>query len=198
MEGVVIDVRKKSDQQNQLSIFGISVENGFNGIVYHAIGVNGAKFVHYVKAKYFVQQTSKLTPALFVIALGTNESMDNPYLDKDFETRVENLVTSLRERNPLSKFLFVTPQQNVQKETINPGVKTIRDKILKFAVENGYAIWDVYAFTGGSASPALWKEKNLLGRDGVHLTRDGYEYQANLLYHALMKGYQGYVSNRHP
>lgn len=198
VSGLVVDAVKVNEQQSQLTIFGISVENGSNGILYHAIGVNGAKFVHYVKAKYFVDQTATLTPALFIIALGTNESIDHPYIDKNFQTHVENLVSDLRERNPLSKFLFITPQQNLQKEIINPGVKTIRDKILSFAVENGYAFWDLYSFTGGASSPLVWKEKNLLRADGVHLSKEGYEYQANLLYHALIKGYQDYVSNRHP
>jgi lysophospholipase L1-like esterase len=198
VDGLVVDVIKESGQQQQLTLFGMSVENGSKGILYHSIGVNGAKFVHYVRAEYFSQQTSRLAPALFVIALGTNESLDNPYIDKNFETHIESLVSQLIEKNPLSKFLFITPQQNLQKEIVNPGVKTIRDKILKFAVENGYAIWDLYTLAGEAASPAVWKKKNLLRADGVHLTIDGYVYQANVLYHALMKGYQDYVSNRHP
>jgi hypothetical protein len=51
---------------------------------------------------------------------------------------------------------------------------------------------------GGESSAQSWSKHALLSADGIHLTKDGYEYQGNLFYHALMKGYNLYVPARHP
>jgi lysophospholipase L1-like esterase len=197
-DGLVVETLRSNETQSQCLLFGINVENGKNGIVYHSIGVNGAKFSHYNQAKYFVSQTSDLQPALFIISLGTNESIEYPYINKNFEQQVDLLITSLQAQNPYARFLFSTPQENLQKDKSNPGVKLIRTMLIKYATENGHAFWDWYQVTGGADSTLKWKTSGFLRADGVHLSKEGYELQGNLLYHALMKGYQEYVSYRHP
>ncbi|MDQ2656561.1 MAG: hypothetical protein M3Y60_03995, partial [Bacteroidota bacterium] len=74
----------------------------------------------------------------------------------------------------------------------------VRSNIIRYAVENGLAFYDLYRAAGGEYSARSWTENSLLSRDGIHLTRDGYEYEGNLFYHALMKAYNFYVPNRHP
>lgn len=196
-----IDIQcvKTNRDQSHATIYGAVLQNSQPGVLYHTIGVNGAKFRHYNDSRLFAGQTKALSPDLFIISLGTNESIDYPHMDKSFSDHVNKFISSLREQNPFAAFIMVTPQDFFhQKSKINPGVQQIREQIIKYAVENGLAFYDMYRATGGEYSASSWTENLLLSRDGVHLTRDGYEYQGNLFYHALMKGYNLYVPHRHP
>jgi lysophospholipase L1-like esterase len=196
---VSLETIKILPAQREATIFGVSFENEQSGILYHAVGVNGAKYAHYNAAKFFAQQTSVLTPEVFIISLGTNESLDYPYLDRNFFHHVEKLITSLQDQNTVAKFILVTPPDAYKKKVKrNPGIQLIRKQILEYAVENGLAFWDMHAVGGGENSADAWKSAGLLRNDGVHFSRDGYEYQGNLLYSAVIKGYNQYVSLRHP
>jgi lysophospholipase L1-like esterase len=199
VSAVTIETFRSTPQQTQATIFGINLENGRNGILYHSIGVNGAKYSHYNAALYFAKQTAALTPDLFIISLGTNEAIEYPYLDKNFSQNVDKFISALRSVNPQAKFILVTPPDAYRRKIKhNPGIASIREQIIQYAVENGFAFWDMYKVAGGDYSADVWKQAGLLRPDGVHFTKDGYEYQANLLYRALMKNYNQYVSLRHP
>ncbi len=194
-----IQSRKANSEQSRAIIYGAVLENSMNGVLYHTIGVNGAKFRHYNQAKYFAQQTEALAADLFIISLGTNESIEYPHLDSNFFSHIERLVATLRKYNPDAAFLLVTPQDAFARKTrINPGIEQVRENIIRCAVENGLAFYDLYRAAGGEFSARSWTDNSLLSRDGIHLTRDGYEYEGNLFYHALMKAYNFYVPNRHP
>lgn len=196
---VTIQLMKANPDQNRAIIYGAILENSMNGILYHTIGVNGAKFMHYNAAEHFAEQTAALKTDVFIISLGTNEAIDYPYLDKNFVSHIDKLVSSLRNNNPMAKFILVTPQDVYQrKNKPNPGIMTIREQIIQYAVENGLAFYDMYRALGGENSAKAWSQSTLLKSDGIHLTKDGYEYQGNLFYHALMKGYNLYVPTRHP
>jgi lysophospholipase L1-like esterase len=199
VNAVTIQSVKANADQTRATIYGAVVENSANGVLYHTIGVNGAKFRHYNEAKYFAEQTADVHPDVFIISLGTNESIEYPYLDKTFPSQIDRLLTSLRMNNPNAAFILVTPQDVFKKKNKpNPGILQVRDMIVQYAVENGLAFYDLYRAMGGENSAKSWTENSLLSRDGIHLTKDGYEYQGNLFFHALMKSYNFYVPNRHP
>jgi lysophospholipase L1-like esterase len=196
---IAFESARQDSLQNQTTIFGMSLENDKPGVLYHVIGVNGAKYVHYQAAKYFTRQTHKLDPALFIISLGTNEALDYPYIDKRLSIYMDNLVSSLHANNPLAKFIIVTPPECFMKRTRkNPGIKKVREILIQYAVENGYAFYDMHEAMGGEGSAERWKDAQLLRADGVHFTKEGYDYQGNLLFHAIIKGYNDYVPVRHP
>ncbi len=185
--------------QTQATLFGINLENGKPGVIYHSIGVNGAKYKHYTVASHFADQTSALLPDLIIISLGTNEALDHPYLDPQFTDYVQVLVQNLKTKNPHAQFLFTTPPDAYRKKTRrNTGIDAIRKKVIAYCDQYNYAYWDLYQIGGGSHSADLWKKNGLLRVDGVHFTKEGYELQGNLLYEAVIKGYNEYVRYRHP
>jgi lysophospholipase L1-like esterase len=185
--------------QTHATIFGISLENGKKGVLYHAIGVNGAKYLHYNEAAYFAEQTVALFPDLFIISLGTNEAIDHPYIDVNLPARIDQLIQSLKSKNPNAAFILTTPPDSFKKKTRrNPGVETVKDIIIRYAEKNRLAYWDLFAAAGGRHSADLYRKYYLLSRDGIHFTKEGYELQGNLFYSALIKSYNTYVSYRHP
>ena len=197
VNAIRINMHKENGQARAL-VYGLVLKNTEPGILYHTIGVNGAKFKHYRQAKHFSEQTRGLDPDVFIISLGTNESIDYPYIDKNFLADIDGLVSDLRKHNPEAEIILATPQEIFRsKGKLNPGVLEVRDMIIRYAVENGLAFYDMYRAMGGAQSALQWSENALLSKDGVHLTRDGYEYQGNLFFHALMKSYNLYVLARH-
>jgi lysophospholipase L1-like esterase len=199
VDAVSFELVRSNPSQTHATLFGVVLENGKPGIEYHAIGVNGAKYEQYNKAEYFAEQMSALKPSLIIVSLGTNESLASPTIDKSFLNHVDSLVTRLSNLNPQAKILLTTPQESFRKRVRpNPGSLIIRNEIIQYAVENGYAFWDSYSIMGGAGSANAWRKAGLLRPDGVHLTIQGYEYQGDLFFNALMKGYNNYVSVRHP
>ena len=196
---IILQTLPPTSLQTQATIFGISLENGKKGILYHAIGVNGAKYKHYNEAAYLAEQTMALHPDLFILSLGTNEALDHPYIDSQLFTYIDKLVQSLRIKNPGAKFILTTPPDSYRKKTRrNPGIELVRDIITRYADQHNLAYWDLYAAAGGSHSADAYNKYNLLQRDGIHFTKEGYELQGNLFYQALIKSYNTYVSYRYP
>ena len=199
VSAINIKTRKTDKEQSRAMIYGAVLENSKSGVLYHTIGVNGAKFKHYNEADHFAKQSAALQTDLFIISLGTNESVDYPYLDKNFFSQIDQLLSELKKNNPGASFLLVTPQDVFMKRNKpNPGIAMVRELLIQYAVENGLAFYDLYRAMGGEHSAVQWTDNLLLSGDGIHLTKDGYEYQGNLFYHALMKGFNSYVPNRHP
>ena len=63
-----------NSEQSNFALNGIVLENDQNGIIYHAIGVNGARFSDYNKCSLFFDQIQALQPDLIIVSLGTNEA----------------------------------------------------------------------------------------------------------------------------
>ncbi len=190
---------RESQEQSHTTLFGVNFENGRPGILYHAVGVNGARYEHYNKADMFALQTSLLKPNLVIISLGTNESAEYPHLKTDFLRQVHTLVNAIRTNNPDAAVLLITPPDAfLRKVKPNPGIEIIRRQILDYAVENGLAFWDMHKVGGGAGAAIHWRESGLLRPDGIHFTREGYALQGKLLYEAIMKSYTRYVGGRYP
>src|SRR5690606_4893127 len=199
VNAVNIQSVKTNESQTKALVYGAVLRNSNNGVLYHTIGVNGAKYKHYNEAKHFASQTAGLKADVFIISLGTNESIDYPNVDRTFTNQVDALVRSLKSYNPKAVFILVTPQDVFRrKNRPNPGIRNVRDQIIRYAVENGLALYDLYRAMGGEDSAKRWSENSLLRPDGVHLTKEVYEYQGNLFYQASIKGYNSYVPDRHP
>jgi lysophospholipase L1-like esterase len=194
---VSLKIFKSLPQQDRITFFGFNFENGRPGVLYHAMGANGAKFKHYLSSEYFVDQSQALKPDLIVLALGTNEALDHPYSDPTFTEHVQTFVQRLKSKNPEAVFLIFIPGESFKrKNKKNPAVLTVREKLMDYATANKLAVYDLYAAGGGSHSATEWRKVELLRDDGVHFTRAGYELQGDMFYLAIMKAYNQYVSDR--
>ncbi len=198
--GIRIQLKKASDGQHHATIFGLSLENGESGVLYHSIGVNGAKYKHYNAATYFASQAGLLAPDLIIISLGTNEALDYPFPDRNLDSHIDELVSALRSYNPGAAFILSTPPPAFRRrDRANPGIGIVREQVISYAVENGFAFWDMFNVMGGDGhGPQQWRQMELLRPDGVHFTKAAYEYHANLLYAAILKGYNDYVLEHRP
>jgi lysophospholipase L1-like esterase len=190
---------RRSDSSSHATLFGFNLQNDSSGVSYHAIGVNGARYMHYNAAGKFAEQTSRLKPDLIIISLGTNESTEFPTPDPALSEHVQKLVNDLSKANPAAKFVLVTPPPAFRnKNRPNSGIETVRNHLIGRSVDNGFSFYDMFLALGGADAPSRWRAKGLLRPDGIHFTKEGYEYQGNLFFDAFMKYYNHYVSLRHP
>jgi lysophospholipase L1-like esterase len=193
---IILRAHKTDSTENNAMIYAINLESLNSGVIYHAVGVNGAEAFQYANAKYFSEQTAAIHPDLFIISLGTNEAQHKPF-DKELTlSRVDSLIKQLRAVNPNTPIILTTPPDSYyHKKYYNLGVGSMHTILVDYAKDNHLAVWDLYSIAGGYKSCYQWKRYGLMRSDGIHFDRAGYEFQGNLLYKAIIKAYNKYVSS---
>jgi lysophospholipase L1-like esterase len=184
---------RKNGAQKRLTFDGVSIENEYSGVIYHSIGVNGATFSDFARARHFARQVADLNPDLIIFSFGTNEAQ-SPAGRHGLYRTIQALVSDLAERSPATRYLFTTPADSyLRGKGFNPYMGDISSVIGKYARDKGFALWDLHTFTGGPNSAQAWKTRGLMAHDSVHYSKAGYAVQGKLLYQSLMKGYNRYV-----
>ena len=190
---VVRSIREQNQSKSNL-YYGFMLMNGNPGVLYHSIGVNGAKYTDYTNREY-VRQLSLLKPSLLIVSLGTNESFGRNFNKESFEQQLDLFVRLVREEMPQTTLLISTPAETYKRiyknkkaqYLRNENIAKIADVISSYTVKEGIACWDLYTITDGDNSCKKWFDAQMLGRDRVHFSRVGYEEQGNLLYKSLVR-----------
>lgn len=175
---------------------GFILENDSAGVLYHAVGVNGAEFRHYNDSPLFYEQLPLLNPNLIIISLGTNDAYMPKFDTLAFVNNIQSMMLSIKSQLPNANFLFTTPGDSYRKRKAkNINMKIARNVIINYCMQNGYAYWDFYEIMGGFGSINKWFLKGLTSKDKLHLTRKGYELQGDILFKALQDGLERYSAN---
>ncbi|MBO9154474.1 GDSL-type esterase/lipase family protein [Chitinophaga sp. GCM10012297] len=185
--------------------YGAVAENGEPGILYHAIGINGAQFSHYNQfgGRTAVSQMELLKPALVIVSLGTNEAFGG-VAAAQLRLEIEKMTGEMKKINPEVRFLFTTPPSGMMKKrqvpykkkgkkrtyyrvsyTKVPQATTLRDAMITLCNENGWAYWDLFGAMKADARFArAWSG------DRVHFNAYGYGLQGQLLAEAVLASYE--------
>lgn len=179
---------------NDVNIYGFDLRNDGGGVLYQAIGNNGAAYWSYNNIAGFGKSLSALSPDLVIISLGTNEAFGK--LDDDaFTAQMASVVRKVRSNMPGVKILLVTPSE-CQKSVytgggrsyqINSNVERVRNLIIDYGKKNHIPVYDFYAVAGGEGASNKWLADRLLNSDRIHRTWDGYRLDGTLIYEALEK-----------
>jgi len=180
------------NESNDLN--GIVLENDQAGIVYHTIGVNGARYSDYNKYPLFFDQLEGLEADLIIISLGTNEAFDK--IDgESFKAEINRFLKEVKSKNSQASILVTSPPPSYfSKGNPNTVASTLANEIIINGVDQKYAIWDMYYNLGGTLGLPYLIEEQMLSKDLVHYTIKGYEYTGTLFFEGLMKVYQNYFS----
>ncbi|WP_245946004.1 GDSL-type esterase/lipase family protein [Flavobacterium magnum] len=182
--------------EDNCTLNGIVLENDEPGIVYHNIGVNGAKLSDYNKYPMFFEQLKALQPDLIVVALGTNESFDK-MRSEDYMAQLELFLGNIRKQETGTELLVATPSPSMFRRKIpNIYVADYAQKILNVATENNYAVWDMYAQLGGLYGVTRNYRQGLMAGDRVHYSKAGYERQGDLLSEAILATFRNYKNTK--
>ena len=161
-------------------------DTSYSGVLYHTVGVNGAKFKDYNNSVNFYEQSKDLHADLIIVSLGTNESLDKNLSNEDFITEMDLFFKKLRKANSKSSILITTPTDNQKGQQ---KVEELTFLIKAMALENHIAFYDFYEVLNGIGAFSTLRSNGFAQRDGVHLTAKGYEGQGKLLSDALISAY---------
>ncbi|MCG2613092.1 GDSL-type esterase/lipase family protein [Terrimonas sp. NA20] len=178
------------------AFYGVSLENSAPGILYHTIGVNGARYDQYNIAPLFWKQLPALKADLYIISLGTNEAQRASFFEAMFLKDLETFLEKLRQTSPGASILITTaPDSYRQRRASNAVLQSLNKSLSAYCNKKFIPLWDLYRITNGYGSAYSWSRRGLMSRDKVHFTADGYRLQGSLLFNALAKGFNDYVSS---
>ena len=178
-------------KHTEYNLSGIVIEdNAASGIIYHSIGVNGAKASDYNKYSLFFEQLSILNPDLVIVSLGTNESFGRKSTS-DFMSDMQLLVDNIRRQNKNVSIIISTPPPSLFKRRL---INTfLVDYVKQIVTMPDCAIWDLYSKTGGAEAPKGKDSQTLMGRDKVHYSQEGYTLHGDVLSGDFIRAYENYI-----
>lgn len=208
-------------QQITYKTTALARETGRPGLVYHALGKNGATCVHFSNAEA-INQIVGLKPDLIILSFGTNECHVSNYDSGQHLSDIRTLVTMLHEACPSSTIMLTTPggayfsyknstikkvrrkngklvTKNIYHTTYKPNKNTVVGVgvINKYAKENNLPVWDLYTIGGGQLNSCNnWTANKLMKTDRIHYTFQGYAIQGDMLAEALLKAYNDYIKQK--
>ncbi len=183
---------------------GARLTETFGAISYTDMGVNGATCLTFTHPDR-IAAIAALKPELLILSFGTNESHNRKYNSNVHYRQMEELLELLRDSLPDVPILMTTPpgsyesfRQRRRRRTyaINPRTVTAVNTIHDFARRHKLVVWDMYNVVGGSLRACKnWSDARLMRPDHVHYLPEGYTLQGELLYEAIIKAYNEYVSH---
>lgn len=175
---------------------GLVLENNNSGVIYHSIGVNGAKASDYNKFRLFNEQLPVLNPDLVIISLGTNESFDKQSGEQYF-ANLNQMIQGIKDKNPQACVLVMTPPPSVlHRKYKNTFIEKYAELIEENAKVKNYAVWDLLQVFGGNKSIKRNAIKGYMARDKVHYSKAGYEKQGELFFEAFLQSYELFKSTK--
>ena len=104
----------------QYILQGLQMVRPESGLVYHALGVNGAATKSFLRSENFVAQGKYVEPDLVIFGLGINDAYkpDNAWFPEEYGARYDTLVHWFREINPDCEFIFMTNNDSYYKRRL--------------------------------------------------------------------------------
>jgi lysophospholipase L1-like esterase len=188
----------KTRGSGDVRVFGVALERDRAGVVYDALGANGARARLWepMNAEHWREQMDLRSPALIVLQYGTNESEDNVVDPKSYAKQLGALIEKVKQAAPSASILVAAPLDRGEK---GDGGKLKTRKLIpelvalqkEIAIAHDVAFWNTFEAMGGNGTIARWVKANpqLASWDLTHPTPAGAEVIGDLFYAALTAGY---------
>lgn len=181
-------------------IFGVALERDEPGVVYDALGANGARaeLLASINPSHLKDQMALRKPALVILQYGTNES-EAPGVARDYEKTLSGVVSMIKAAAPNASILITAPLDRAETSEggglrTKPIIKRLVAAQRSVAKESGVAFWNTFEAMGGEGSMAKWMKSGLGGGDLTHPTPQGAEALGDLLYKSLTTGFEAWLS----
>ncbi len=188
VDSIILNLKLDSNS-NKFHLYGIILENEDPGIVYHTIGINGAKATTFINS-YLADFINFEKYNWLIISLGTNDAYVTKLDSIEVKESFKKLINQIKQKNPQIAILLTTPMEHFYKRKyLNTNVLYIRKIIFEIAKLENCAVWDLYTIAGGEGSINQWNINNLTKADKLHLNTQGYNLLGNLFFEAFMNTY---------
>ncbi|NDV78300.1 LysM peptidoglycan-binding domain-containing protein [Dysgonomonas sp. 511] len=183
-----------AQKQAMYNLNGFVVENNHPGVIYHSIGVNGAKITDYAKYPLFFKQLPILQPDLIILSFGTNESFGK-ISDSDYIFQLKQFVDEIKKLNKDAIVLVMTPPPSMfRRGRTNTYISDYSIALMGLTY---LPVWDLYTRMGGASGiSAKGEYARMIARDKVHYTAGGYSAQGQLFASDFIDAYTNFKKNR--
>jgi len=190
-------IELRTVRPGRVRVFGVVAERNQSGVVYDALGINGARATRPLAWDWQILASNlrRRDPDLIIVAYGSNEVGDVDLDLIEYGREFSELLRRLRGAAPRASLLVIAPPDRGVREgrrwrtmRAMPGLVAVQRQA---ALEAGAAFWDLFHAMGGGGSIEGWARRSepLAQPDRVHLTRFGYQSVAEMLYPELMGGF---------
>ncbi|QOG90857.1 hypothetical protein HUE46_13070 [Flavobacterium columnare] len=178
-------------------LYGVFLENSIDkGIIYNAIGVNGAKFSDYNSETLFWDQIRNIKSDCYILSMGTNEAQNIVLTPENFIESIKETIKKIKEFNPEAVFILSTPPVSFYKKVVpNKKLKDFSDAIMAYCIENEIALWNLFEVSKGLQGSCEFARNQLLANDLVHYSKKGYELQGYLFTEAFAKSWNDFLNS---
>lgn len=181
--------------------FGVVLERNAPGVVYDAVGIQGARvrFLDKQDDEHWAAQLAWRKSNLLVYQFGANESGDGfAYPMEDYYRTMVDVLEQGRRALPEAGCLVLAAMDRAQKRGTSlvsmDVIPAIVKEQKKAAAKTGCAFWNTYEAMGGPGSMSAWVQRGLGQADLTHPTGSGSELLARWIFQALVMGFNDYQS----
>lgn len=197
-DSLELGIYQTDSVQTHFNLYGLSLENDDQGLVYHAIGANGASTKSYLRAELFEQHLTPVKPDLVIFCIGINDAFDSNFCPSCYRQNYEDLIAKFKRINPECEFLFVTNSDSyIRRRYPNKRVYQAKEAMVTLAKKYQAGLWDLFEVMGGLGSIKIWEQNGLAKRDKIHFTAAGYELIGDYMFAALMAQFDHYLKKNY-
>jgi lysophospholipase L1-like esterase len=196
VDSVAVSFDATQEGESQYTLQGLQMVRDEPGLIYHALGVNGAATKSFLRSENFIEQGAYVAPDLVIFGLGINDAYkpDSDWHPEDYKARYDTLVDWFRTINPDCAIIFMTNNDSYYKRrTPNKHALDVVHVMEQLSKEHDAAVWDLFGVMGGLNSIVLWEEHRLAKSDKIHFTRAGYRLNSDLLFWAFWEAYEQHL-----
>jgi lysophospholipase L1-like esterase len=188
-------------------LFGAVLEREGPGVVYDALGANGASILGLTRAEEgpWVEDLSLRRPDLVILQYGTNESGYAGTYSGSYRAGYREVLRRVRKALPESAILIMAPMDRGERDALGeirtvPGIPRIVEAQRAIAREAGCAFFDTFQAMGGEGTMGRWyrRENPLVSGDLTHPSRAGSDIVARLLVDAIEEAFHAWISGTAP
>ena len=190
-----LEVRSTGD--GDVRVFGVSLDRAQPGIVFDALGINGARVTTCLQwnETHWAEQLRHRNPSLVVLAYGTNESTDESMPAETYERQLVDLLGRVARAVPSASCLLMGPPDRAVKDGETWSTSTKLKEVIvsqrRVAEAAGCAFYNQLEAMGGEGTVAGWAQEDppRAQKDRVHLTREGYAQIGSSFASDVMRSY---------
>lgn len=196
-DSVHLSVKKTDSLQHHFILYGLSMETDDPGVVYHSIGINGAKLTSYLRCNLLREHLIALDPDWIILSIGTNDAYSRYFNAEEYKQNYDSLISIITEALPDAAILLTIPNDSyLYRRYVNRNTEEVKKVIEQIAIKYNCSVWDFYTIMGGLNSIIAWQQFNLAKRDRIHFTVSGYILMGDLFFDAFLKSYEDHLNEK--
>lgn len=189
-------ITKAKEGGKRFRFYGLSIENDDNsGIVYHSTGVGAAAHRSMLILDELPEQAAILKPDVVLLDFGTNDILYTNSIDVSLIGQIEKSIQKLKVINPEILIVLTSTQDLFYKGKYISAGPIFRDLMDSIARKNDCLFWNWYDLSGGLRTIRTWYDEGYAQKDGIHLTKKGYELKGEFIYQSFINTYDSFKRN---